>query len=136
MNTSTASLILGLNAAFDVANSGFWDIYDGTKPATVATAISTQVRCAHFAAGATAFGAAVASGANATKTAGTIAASTATNTTATGVTWGTLTKSDGTRICDFSVTVTGGGGDITFDNIFFQAGAAVTLASPVISQAA
>jgi len=50
------------NSALDTllanANNGFLDIYDGAQPATVATAVTTQVRLASLPLSATAFAAA------------------------------------------------------------------------------
>jgi hypothetical protein len=71
LNTKTAiaSVNLGLNAAFDVLNGGFIEIYDGSQPASPDVAVSTQNKLAKMALNATAFGAASAG----TKTANAIA---------------------------------------------------------------
>lgn len=53
-----ASVNLGLNAALDVLNGGFLEIYDGTQPATPDTAVTTQNKLAKMPLNATAFGAA------------------------------------------------------------------------------
>lgn len=92
LNTKTAiaSVNLALNAACDVLNGGFIDIYDGTQPATPDVAVGAQVKYAHCALNATAFGAA----ASGVKTAAAITNGTG---LATGVpTWFRAFKSDGT----------------------------------------
>ena len=55
---SLASWNLALNAALDVLNSGFIDIYDGAQPATPDVAAGAQVKLAHLPLNATAFAAA------------------------------------------------------------------------------
>jgi|SRR4051794_6538884 len=83
------------NAAADARaalhNSGYMRFYDGTQPATVATAITTQVLLAEMTFGATAFGAAVAGVA----TANAITQDSSANATGTA-TWYRTFKSDGT----------------------------------------
>lgn len=49
---------MALNAAYDVLNGGFCDIYDGTQPADADTAVTSQVKLAHCPLNATAFAAA------------------------------------------------------------------------------
>lgn len=79
------------DAIVDLADNGYLRIYDGTRPATADTAISTQVLLAELRFNATAFGAA--SGGSATANAFT--ADTSANATGTA-TWFRALKSDGT----------------------------------------
>ncbi len=55
---STQAANAAADAACALCNSGFFDIYDGTQPATANTAVSTQNKLAGLTFGATAFGAA------------------------------------------------------------------------------
>lgn len=55
---SAASRNLALNAALDVLNSGFMDIYSGTQPTDADTALSGNTLLSYLTFGATAFGAA------------------------------------------------------------------------------
>src|SRR5437868_12350871 len=101
--TSVASRNLALNAAFDVLNNGFLDIYDGTQPTDADTAIGSQVKLAHLSLAATAFGAA----SSASKAAGTITSDSSADATGTA-TWFRLWKSDGTTaVMDGSVGTSG-----------------------------
>ena len=70
---SIASWNLALNAALDVLNSGFLEIYTGTQPATPDTALSGNTLLATPCLSATAFGAS----SGATKTANAITSATA-----------------------------------------------------------
>lgn len=85
------------NAACDamaaLANSGKLRIYDGTQPATAATAITTQVLLAELVMNATAFGSAVAGVA----TANAITSDASADATGTA-SWFRLLKSDGTTV--------------------------------------
>lgn len=99
--TSIASRNLALNAAFDVLNSGFLDIYDGTQPTDADTAVGAQVKLAHLPLSATACAAASAASKalNAVTSGSGLAASTAT--------WARFYKSDGTTaVHDVSVGTT------------------------------
>jgi hypothetical protein len=126
--TAVAARNLSLDAALDPLNSGFIDIYDGSQPATVATALSGQTKLARCALGNPAF--AAASGGS--KAANTIAAGIA---IATGTpTWYTLLKSDGTT--RWHENTVGASGSLVFVNGVTQivAGATVTVDSLVISE--
>ena len=97
---SVASCNLALNAALDVLNSGFLDIYDSTgtgQPASPDTAVTTQVKLARLNLNATAF--AAASGGS--KVAGAISATT--GITGGTATWYRLVTSGGTAVADGSV---------------------------------
>jgi hypothetical protein len=109
-----------------IGASGLLRIYDGTQPATVATALGAQVLLAELALSAT-----FAPGASG----GVLTASAITNDSsanATGTaTWGTLTTSAGTRVVDFSVGTSGA--DMNFNSVAFQSGAQVSVSSLTIT---
>lgn len=93
LTISAASKILALDSEFNVLNSGFLNIYTGTRPTNPDTALSGNTLLASLTFGATAFGGATGS-TTVTKTANAIGSATAGNT-------GTATffrafKSDGT----------------------------------------
>ena len=129
--TAVASRNLALNAALDVLNAGFIDIYDGTQPADADTAITSQVRLARLSLSATAFAAASAG----SKTANAVTSSAA---LATGTaTWFSLVKSDGTtRVFDGSAGVAGATPNLVLNSAAIQSGANVAVSSIVITQAA
>ncbi len=130
--TSAASRNLALNAAFDVLNSGFFRIYDGTQPTDADTALGAQVLLAELTLNATAFAAASAG----SKTAGAIGTDTSANATGTA-TWASLVKSGGTRgdaVMDMSVGTSGA--DCNLNAVAISAGASVAISSAVITQAA
>lgn len=114
-----------LNAALDVCNSGFLDIYSGTQPTNPDTALGTQVKLAHLPLSATAFAAASAG----SKVANTIssAAATASGTAA----WYSITKSDGTRV--YENTVGASGASINLNSVVIAAGATVSCSSLTIT---
>lgn len=101
-------------------NTGYLRVYAGTKPTNPDTALSGQTLLAEFRFQATAFGA---------SSAGTAAAASITSVTAAAsgtASWFRVLKSDGTTVVgDGDVTATGGGGDITFDNVSFISGGTV-----------
>ena len=123
---SVASWNLTLNAALDVLNGGFIEIYTGTQPATPDVAVSTQTKLAKLSLNATAFGAA----ASGTKTANAItsAAALATGTAS----WFRLFKSDDTTaVLDGSVgTATS---DLIVDSTSFVSGVTVNVTSLTVS---
>jgi hypothetical protein len=129
--TSVASRNLALNAALDVLNAGFLDIYDGTQPTDADTAIAAQVRLARLSLNATAFAAASAG----SKTANAITSSAA---LATGTaTWYSLVKSDGTtRVHDGSAGIAGSTPNLVLNSAAISSGASVSVSSLVITQAA
>ena len=123
---SVASWNLALNAAIDVLNSGFIEIYDGTQPATPDTAVSTQNKLAKLSLSATAFGAASAG----TKTANAITSSAAllTGTAA----WFRAFKSDDTTaVIDGSVGTSGA--DMTIATVSIVSGATISVSSWTVS---
>ena len=127
---SVASCNLALNAALDVLNSGFLDIYDSTgtgQPASPDTAVTTQVKLARLNLNATAF--AAASGGS--KVANAISATT-------GIiggtaTWYRLVTSGGTAVADGSVgTATS---NLVLNATAIVTGAAVTCTAMTYSMA-
>lgn len=129
-STTVASRNLALNAAFDVLNSGFLDIYDGTQPASADTAITSQVKLAHLTLSATAFAAA----SSASKTANTITADSSADATGTA-TWYRLYQSNGTTaVMDGSVGTSGA--NLNLNTVSIVAGASVAVSSFTVTQAA
>lgn len=125
---SVARRNAGLDTMFDVLNGGYFDLYDGSQPATTETSISGPVKLVRLALNAT-FGAGASS---ATKTAGAIASGIA---LATGTaTWGTFVTSGGTRVMDVSVGTSGT--DVVMDSVAIQQDATVSCSSCVITMAA
>lgn len=126
---SIASWNLALDAALNVLNGGFLEIYDSTgtgQPATPDVAVTTQVKLAKLTLAATAFGASSAG----TKTAGAIGSVTA---LATGTaTWFRAFKSDDTTaVIDGSVGVSGA--DLNLNAVAIVLGATVSCSSWTVS---
>ena len=126
---SLASWNLALDAALNVLNGGFMDIYDSTgtgQPATPDVAVTTQVKLAHLPLNATAFGASSAG----TKTANAITSAAA---LATGTaTWYRCYKSDGTTaVIDGSVGTSGA--DLNLNAVAFVTGATISVTSWTVS---
>jgi hypothetical protein len=128
---SLASWNLALNAALDVANTGFLDIYDSTgtgQPASPDVAVTTQVKLASCPLSATAFGAASAG----TKTANAI-------TSGTGLAVGTATwfrvyKADhATAVIDGSAGVAADSADLTLNDKAITIGGTVPITSYTVS---
>ncbi len=120
---SAASRNLALNAALDVLNSGFFDIYDGIQPTDADTAVGAQVKLARCAFGATAFAAASAG----SKAANAITADSSADATGTA-SWYRLWQSNGTTaVWDGSVgTATV---NLVLNSAAIQIGAAVSISS-------
>lgn len=115
------------NAAADavvaLANSGKVRIYDGTQPATAATAVTTQTLLAELTLNATAFGAAVAgvATANAITADGTADASGT-------ATWFRVVKSDTTTVL-WDGTVGTSGCDLNLNSAAIEGGANVAVSA-------
>jgi hypothetical protein len=109
-----------------IGSNGLLRIYDGSQPATVATALGAQVMLAELALSATA--AAGASGGVLTFSA--ISNDASANATGTA-SWGTLTTSGGTRTVDFTVGTSGT--DMIIDNTSINSGQVVSCSSFVIT---
>lgn len=126
--TSIAARNRSLDAAYDVLNNGFLDIYDGAKPTDANTALGAQVKLVRLTLAATAC-APAANGSKATNAIGSALP------LAAGVpTWATFVQSDGTRVCDVTV------GQATANLILAAAsivlGATVTCSGYTFTQAA
>ncbi len=120
---SAASRNLALNAALDVLNSGFFDIYDQTQPTDADTALGAQVKLAHLTFASTAFGAASAG----SKAAGAIGSDSDADATGTAA-WYRLWKSDATTaVWDGSVGTSGA--NLNFNSVAIQIHAAVSISS-------
>ena len=127
LNTHLAivSWDLALDAALNVLNSGYVDIYDSTgtgQPATPDVAVTTQVKLAHLPLSATAFG----SAAGGSKVANAITSVLAiTNGTAT---WFRAYRSDdSTAVIDGTVGLVGA--DMNLSAVVFAIGAPVDVAT-------
>lgn len=105
-----------------IGSGGLLRFYDGTKPATADTAITTQTQLAELALSSTPFGAA----SSRTVTAATITTDTSADATGTA-SWASFCKSDGTRVFDVTVGESADSPDITVDNKDFQAGADIAV---------
>jgi hypothetical protein len=127
---SAASRNLALNAALDVLNGGFLDIYDGTQPTDADTAVGAQTLLASLSLNATAFAAASAG----SKTANAITSDTSANATGTA-TWFRLWRSDHTTaVADGSVGTSSA--NLVMNSVAIQIGATVSVSSLVYSMAA
>jgi len=126
---SAASRNLALNAALDVLNSGFMDIYDSTQPTDADTAVGAQVKLARLTLSAAAFAAASAG----SKAANAITSGTA---LATGTaSWFRLWKSDGTTaVADGSVGTSGA--NLNLNSTAIQINATVSCTSLTYTMAA
>lgn len=111
-----------------VGTSGLLRIYDGTRPATVATAITTQVMLVALTTNATAFAAAASGG---ILTANAISNGTA---AATGTaSWFRLFKSDGTTaIIDGDVSTSGA--DLNLNNTSIATGQTVSVTAFTVTE--
>ena len=127
--TSIVGRNAALDACFNLLNSGFIRIYDGTQPTDADTALGAQVLLATLAFGSTAFAAASA----ASKTANAITSGTAVATST--ATWARLVKSDGTTVVhDMSVGLATS--NLILNDVAITTGGVVAVTSLVISQAA
>lgn len=120
---SAASRNLALNAALDVLNSGFFDIYDSTQPTDADTSVGAQVKLARLTFATTAFSAASAG----SKAAGAIGTDTAADATGTA-TWYRLLQSNGTTaVWDGSVGTSAA--NLVLNSTAIQINAAVSVTS-------
>ncbi len=123
---SSQSWDLALDAALNVLNAGFVEIYDGTQPATPNVAVSTQTKLAKLALSATAFSAS--SGGTKTANAVTSSAALATST----ATWFRAFKSDDTTaVIDGSVGTSGA--DMNLSTVSIVTGATISVTSWTVS---
>ncbi|XXX79194.1 hypothetical protein WMF30_10510 [Sorangium sp. So ce134] len=128
MRVSTASRNTMIDAWTALLNGGSIRIYDGSRPATPETAVSTQVLLATLTLNATAFGAA----ASASATANAITSDSSADATGTAA-WARVVTSGGTAVADLTVGATGSGADIEFNSVAFQAGAQISISAFAVS---
>jgi hypothetical protein len=120
---SAASRDLALNAALDVLNSGFFDIYDGTQPTDADTAVGAQVKLARLTFASTAYGAS----SSGTKTAGAIGSDASADATGTA-SWYRQWRSNGTTaVWDGSVGTSGA--NLNLNSVAIQSGAQVSISA-------
>lgn len=112
-----------------VGNAGVLRVYDGTRPATVATAVTTQVLLAELTCGSP-FAPAATGG---VLTANSITQDASANNSGTA-TWFRLFTSGGTAVVDGDVTATGGGGDMTLNTVSIVSGGPVSVTSAVFTE--
>lgn len=117
---ATANAMVGAETA--LLNTGKLRIYSGTKPTNPDTALGSQTLLAELTFSGTAFGTPSAGSAAANSISSVTAAATGT------ASFFRLVASNGTTVIgDGDVTATGGGGDLTFDNVNFVSGGTVTI---------
>ena len=116
--TSVAARNRSLDAALDVLNNGFLDLYDGAQPTDPDTAVTTQNKLARLPLSATAFAAASAGSkaTNAITSASALASGTAT--------WFRFVTSGGTAVHDGSIGASGA--NINMNAVGIVAGATVS----------
>ncbi len=123
---SIASWNLGLDAALNVLNNGFVQLYTGTQPATPDTALSGNTLLATLTLGATAFGASSAG----TKTANAITSGTAVA-TGTATFFRAFKSDDVTAVIDGSAGTSGT--DMVLNSAAISSGATVSISSWTVS---
>lgn len=128
LTLSTARKNAALDSTFDQLNSGFIDIYDGSRPAGPDTAVTSQVKLARLPMSATAFAAAT----GGTKTANAITADSSADATGTA-SWFRMVTSGGTAVVDGSIGTSGA--DMNFSTVSFVAAATIEITSFVVTQA-
>lgn len=123
---SIASWNLALDAAINVLNSGFLEIYDGAQPSTPDVAVTSQNKLAKLPLGATAFGAS----SSGTKTANAI--TNGSGLVASTATWFRAFKSDdSTAVIDGSAGTSGT--DLVLNDAAITVGGTVQVTSWTIS---
>jgi len=127
---SNVAALAACNAIVDLldggAGAGLLRIYDGTQPANVDTAITSQVLLAELTCSDPAFGAAADAAPNATATASAITSDTSANATGTA-TWFRAVDSNGLGIIDGSVGTASA--DLILDSVSITAGQTVAVNS-------
>lgn len=125
MRTAVARRNEMLDAIANEFNSGFLRIYSGTRPTDADTGLSGNTLLAELTFNATAFGAASAG----VITANAITADASANNTGTA-SFARCVQSNGTSvICDVSVSVSGGGGELQLSSLSIVSGATVSVSS-------
>lgn len=117
------------NIATAIGSAGVLRIYDGTRPANVGTAVTTQVLLAELTCGSP-FAPSASGG---VLTANSITQDSSANATGTA-SWFRLFTSGGTAVVDGDVTATGGGGDLTLNTVSIVAGGPVSVTSAVFTE--
>lgn len=126
---SNAAAIASCNAIvdlIDVGGAGKLRIYDGTQPADVDTAITTQTLLAELTLSATAFGNAADANPGGRATAATITSDSSADATGTA-TWFRVISGGGTAIIDGSVGTSGA--DLNLNTVSIVSGATVAISS-------
>lgn len=118
-----------LDSAFDQCNSGKYRVYDGTQPTDSDTALGAQVLLADLTLGSTAFAAA----SSGSKAANAITQDSSADATGTA-TWASLLNSSNVRKMDMSVGTSGA--NLNLNSVAISSGAAVSVSSLTITQAA
>lgn len=127
LTMSTASKNLGLNAQLDVLNTGFLDIYSGTRPAGPDTALSGNTLLASLPMSATAFAAA----SGGTKTANAITSDSSADATGTATFFRAFKADHTTAVIDGTVGTSGT--DAIINSVSIVAGTTVSCSSCVIT---
>ena len=110
------------------ASAGTLKIYDGSQPADVDTAVSTQTVLSEHTLNDPAFGDATDDSPGGKATANSVSDDSSANATGTA-SWFRVFDSDGNAIIDGDVTATGGGGDLELNSTSISAGATVSISS-------
>lgn len=127
LRESNAAANAAMNARVDLLNSGKLRIYDGTRPATVDTAVSTQTLLAELTLGNPAFGDA----SDGVATAEAITKDSAANATGTAAWFRILTSADAAM---FDGTVGTSGCDLNLASVSIAAGVEVSITSLKLTQ--
>lgn len=126
---SNAAANAATDAIATLANTGYLRIYDGSKPASANTPVSSQILLAELRFGSTAFAAAVAGVA----TANAITSDTDANASGTA-SWFRVLKSDGTALWDGTVGTSGCNINLNSTSIAIHAQVDVTALTFTISE--
>ncbi len=122
-NTARSAAVDAVVDLIDAGSAGGTiKIYDGSMPATVETAVSTQTLLATLTFSDPAFG----DDENGVATANSITSDASADATGTAG-WARIADSDGTDIMDVDVTATGGGGTIEINTTSIVAGGSVAI---------
>jgi len=113
-----------LDALTATINSGTVKVYDGTMPASVATAVTDQTLLATLTLGSTAFGSAV----SGVATANAITSDSSADDDGTA-TWARISTSGGTAVMDVNVGTSGDDAVLTFNTTSFVSGAEIAMTS-------
>lgn len=129
--TATAARNLALDAAFDHLNGDLYGIFDGTQPTDANTALGAQVLLAELTLNATAFAAA----ASASKAANAITQDSSANATGTA-TWASLYATARTTVGTMDMSAGTATVNLVLNSAAISSGAAVSVSSLTITQAA